>query len=337
VQKIANAVTPAIPTMTDYLYDDARIIEDQNGAAMTQATYVYGNYIDEVLTMDRAAQSFYYHQNALWSVEAVSDSAGAPVERYSYCPDPAQPSCDGYGFATVSDGSGNPSAPNLWGAPHSSVGNPYLFTGRQLDEETGLYFYRARYYDNAKGRFLQRDPNGYVDIYNLYTYVEDKPTLLVDPSGGKTCQLQERPTKDKPAGKPQDFGDTHITYDSKVNNEQNAQNQANIQCRDIFQCVGFCGTQNDGTSQTCCFNVNPTGTAGTKTPGATVPGQPAKPATPATPGITSGSPDGVTPPKPGTPATPATPDAQSTMVTQNVQCTCDCPAVQAHGSSGVPK
>ena len=50
-----------------------------------------------------------------------------------------------------------------WGTPHSAIGNPYPFTGRQLDEETGLYFYRARYYDSVKGRFLQRDPGGYVD------------------------------------------------------------------------------------------------------------------------------------------------------------------------------
>ena len=69
------------------------------------------------------------------------------------------------------------------GTPHSAVGNVYLFTGRQLDEESGIYFYRARYYDPAKGRFIQRDPLDYVDGPNLYEYVRSEPTRLTDPTG----------------------------------------------------------------------------------------------------------------------------------------------------------
>jgi RHS repeat-associated protein len=179
VQKVANPASPPAPTTTLYFYDYKRIIEEQNGAAMTQATYVYGNYIDEVLTMNRLGTNYYYHQNALWSVEAVSNSAGSPVERYRY---------DAYGFVTVTDGAFNPIPQNAWGTPHSAIGNPYMFTGRQLDEETGLYFYRARYYDTAKGRFLQRDPLEYSAAVNQYEYVSDEPTFAVDPSG-----LDEQP------------------------------------------------------------------------------------------------------------------------------------------------
>jgi RHS repeat-associated protein len=176
VQKIANPVAP--PVTTNYFYDDARIIEEQNGAGMTQATYVYGNYIDEVLTMNRLGTNYYYHQNSLWSVEAVSNSAGSPVERYRY---------DAYGFVTVTDGAFNPIPQNAWGTPHSAIGNPWMFTGRQLDEETGLYFYRARYYDTSKGRFLQRDPLEYVDGMNLYEYVRSNPCNRVDPLGLAFC------------------------------------------------------------------------------------------------------------------------------------------------------
>jgi RHS repeat-associated protein len=124
--------------------------------------------------MDRSGQIFYYHQNSLWSVEAITDSMAAVVERYAY---------DAYGFPTILDGAGNPVPENLWGTAHSTIGNPWLFTGRQFDEETGLYFYRARYYDPVKGRFLQRDPIGYVGGVNLYEYVQSSPTNLVDPSG----------------------------------------------------------------------------------------------------------------------------------------------------------
>ncbi|HME00025.1 MAG TPA: RHS repeat-associated core domain-containing protein [Terriglobia bacterium] len=174
VQKIADPATPSTPTTTQYFYDDARVIEEQNGGG-TQATYVYGNYIDEVLTMDRPAGTpYYYHQNELWSVEAVTDSTGTPAERYSY---------DVYGFVTVTNGTGTSISQNAWNTPHSAIGNPWVFTGRQLDEETGLHFYRARYYDPNKGRFLQRDPVEDEDWMDLYEYVSDMPTFAADPLG----------------------------------------------------------------------------------------------------------------------------------------------------------
>ena len=154
-------------TETRYFYDDARVIEEQDVAAVTQATYVYGNYVDEVLTMDRGGQVYYYHQNTLWSVVAVTDSTAAVVERYRY---------DAYGLVSITDGGGTP-------VSSSAIKNPYLFTGRRLDEEAGLYYYRARYYDAGKGRFLQRDPFGYLDSINLYAYVKHNPLIFVDPLG----------------------------------------------------------------------------------------------------------------------------------------------------------
>lgn len=162
------------PVTTLYFYDDARIIEEQDTAGLTQATYVYGNYIDEILTMERGGQTYYYHQNALWSAAAVTDSTTDVVERYDY---------DAYGCVVITDSAGNLVPVNPWGTPHSAVGNPWMFTGRQLDEETGLYYYRARYYNCEKGRFLQRDPLGYVDGLNLYRYVRSNPVKLVDPFG----------------------------------------------------------------------------------------------------------------------------------------------------------
>jgi RHS repeat-associated protein len=186
VQTIADPA--GTPSTTVYLYDGPRIIEEQNSLGVTPTTYVYGNYVDEVLTMDVGDNTYYYHQNDLWSVEAITDNTGAPVERYSYCSAESQPSCDGYGFVVVTDGAGNPIPLNAWGTPHSAIGNPWMFTGRQLDEESGLYFYRARYYDPNKGRFLSRDPIEYADGMNLFQYVGDNPTGILDPSGLRACQ-----------------------------------------------------------------------------------------------------------------------------------------------------
>jgi RHS repeat-associated protein len=182
VQKIANPTGSSSAT-TLYFYDNARIIEEQSTGGVTQATYVYGNYVDEILTMDRGGSTYYYHQNALWSVEAVTNSSGSPVERYDYCGGGTLQCGDPYGAVSITDGSFNPIPPNAWGTPHSAIGNPWMFTGRELDEEAGLYYYRARHYDTFKGRFLERDPLGYVEGANLYEFVRSNPVRFLDPNG----------------------------------------------------------------------------------------------------------------------------------------------------------
>jgi RHS repeat-associated protein len=64
------------------------------------------------------------------------------------------------------------------------VKQSYGFTGREWDKETGLYYYRARYYDPKGGRFISKDPIGFEggDV-NLYRYVGNDPVDWVDPSG----------------------------------------------------------------------------------------------------------------------------------------------------------
>ncbi|MFC4853959.1 DNRLRE domain-containing protein [Actinophytocola glycyrrhizae] len=64
------------------------------------------------------------------------------------------------------------------------AGNPYRFTGRE-DDGTGLYFYRARYYSPTLHRFVSEDPLGFAGGANLYSYVDNLPTALVDPLGLK--------------------------------------------------------------------------------------------------------------------------------------------------------
>jgi RHS repeat-associated protein len=64
------------------------------------------------------------------------------------------------------------------------VKQPYGFTGREWDSETGLYFYRARYYDPQMGRFISKDPIGFAggDVV-LYGYVQNDPVNFIDPWG----------------------------------------------------------------------------------------------------------------------------------------------------------
>jgi RHS repeat-associated protein len=80
------------------------------------------------------------------------------------------------------------------GTPQSSdqLGNPWTYTGRFHDEETGLYYYRARYYSPEAGRFLQRDPIEYLGGSNLYEYCASGPVDAVDPMG-----LDGKPTENQ--------------------------------------------------------------------------------------------------------------------------------------------
>lgn len=115
-------------------------------------------------------EAYYYHQNSLYSVAAMTDATGTVAERYAY---------SAYGQPVYLDANANLLDPQA-----STVGNPYLFTGRRLDDETGLYYYRARMYDSELGRFVSRDPIGYwAGDVNLYRYVGNSPLVFFDPTG----------------------------------------------------------------------------------------------------------------------------------------------------------
>ncbi len=112
-------------------------------------SYVYGLYIDEVLSMrDHLGADYFYLQDDLYSVYALADAAGAVVERYEY---------GDYDQVSITAEDGTPRS-------SSAYGNRYTFTGRLLDDELTLddgsriLQYRHRYMATGSGRFLQRDP-----------------------------------------------------------------------------------------------------------------------------------------------------------------------------------
>ena len=114
-----------------------------------------------------AGKYYYYHFDGLGSVVALSDENGDIVERYEYSV---------YDQTQILSASHEPRAT-------SDYSNPYMFTGRRYDDETGLYYYRARMYYPELGRFMQPDPLGYWNSMNLYLYCFNNPLIYVDPHG----------------------------------------------------------------------------------------------------------------------------------------------------------
>ncbi|MCG8356303.1 MAG: DUF6531 domain-containing protein [Kiloniellales bacterium] len=153
---------------TRYIYSDAQVIEERDHADVITKQFVYGGGIDEVLELVTGGESYFYHENSIGSVSALSDDAGTAIERYGY---------GAYGETSVLAANGTTEVSS------STLDNPYRFTGRRHDPESDVYYYRARFYDPARGRFLQRDPKGYIDGMGLYEYVKSNPINFDDPMG----------------------------------------------------------------------------------------------------------------------------------------------------------
>jgi RHS repeat-associated protein len=143
-------------TITRYIYDGEDIIQELDGSNVVIAKYIHGPSIDEPILVEKSGQKYYYISDGLGSITAIVDQNGNIAQSYRY---------DSFGNILSTTG---------------SLTQPYSYTGREYDPETGLYYYRARYYDAHSGRFLQEDP---VQSINAYSYVYNNPLNLRDPYG----------------------------------------------------------------------------------------------------------------------------------------------------------
>jgi RHS repeat-associated protein len=145
---------------TNYLYNGPDIQAEYQNWNQANASYTHGpNTDDPIIRVTAANDANYFHQDGLGSVVATTDLSGNLTAAQLY---------------------------DAWGKPQptASLGNlgQYGYTGREPDE-TGMMYYRARYYDPAIGRFTQRDPIGFGGGINQYAYVSGDPVNGTDPGG----------------------------------------------------------------------------------------------------------------------------------------------------------
>ncbi len=154
-------------TVTRYVHAGGHAIEEYDDASGSLLRhFAFGDRYDEVVMVDTGTR-YHIHTQLVGSVVAATGPTGTVAERYEY---------DAFGRTTIKDASGTT-------LTSTQIGNRHGFTGRQFDEETQQYHYRARQYSPGLRRFLQRDPLGSADGPNPYAYVHMRPTIEVDPSG----------------------------------------------------------------------------------------------------------------------------------------------------------
>ena len=130
-------------------------------------------------TMTGSPTRYYYTFDANYNITAATNNTGSSAERYYYSP---------YGPVAFLGASFNV----LSG---SSIANSMTYAGRHLDFESGLLYYRTRLYHGHLGTFISRDALSYGggDL-NVYKYVDDRPTVGLDPFGRCNCGTKFTPS-----------------------------------------------------------------------------------------------------------------------------------------------
>ena len=136
------------------------------------ATHVYTDGASAGLA--QAPGTYWYHKDALGTVTEMTYASGNLAQRLEY-------TSFGKLLSVRSDDGSDISA-------NPAFKNTFAFTGREIDYESGLMYYRARYYDPQIGRFLQQDPDpgdltNPITVKNRYAYAGNNPIIFKDPSG----------------------------------------------------------------------------------------------------------------------------------------------------------
>lgn len=172
-RRIGKTITPAHgPSEIErFVFDDQHVaLRFVNGQLANR--YLHGPSVDQILA-DEQLGGDAYPGGTLW---ALTDNLGSVRDLVAY--DKAD------GSVRVVNHREYDAFGNLSGESTSTIDHVFGFAGRELDEETGLSFHRARYYDPRIGQFISEDPLGFAGgDFNTRRYVGNSPTNRVDPTG----------------------------------------------------------------------------------------------------------------------------------------------------------
>jgi len=146
-----------------YTYSGIAQIEERDGSNSLLNKTVFTNFLSPVMN-EKNGSLYYYHQNELNSVEAITNGSGRLLESYQY---------DVYGKPSRFDSLNNPMS-------FSIAGNRAGFTGQEYDSASGSYRFFFRNYSPGTGTFNQRDLIEYGDGMGMYQYVGNNPANGVD-------------------------------------------------------------------------------------------------------------------------------------------------------------
>jgi RHS repeat-associated protein len=147
-------------TTTVFLYDGSNFVQEQAADGAVRANLLTGLGLDElyVRTLVAGSVTSNFLRDHLGTIIAEADGSGSVQTSYTYEP---------YGRTQQAG---------------VASGNTQLYTAREQDTQD-LYYYRARYYAPALGRFISEDPIGITGGTNLYTYAHANPLSNGDPLG----------------------------------------------------------------------------------------------------------------------------------------------------------
>lgn len=157
---------------THFAFDGANAIEEYQGGTPL-AQFVFDDGADKPIQIAAEGTEHWYHRDAVRSIVCLSDRTGLKAADYVY---------DAFGVST---------SVNI-------IYNPVCFAGRRLDAALGKYDFRAREYDPAIGRFLQRDAKDSSNGNSLYVYAGNNPLVFIDPFGLERQRVSDMDTFQAP-------------------------------------------------------------------------------------------------------------------------------------------
>jgi RHS repeat-associated protein len=208
-QVTMNTVTSGINDQAYYVYNVSgqrmRKVIERGGKRREEHIYlggfeIYRKYNGTGPTLERQTLHVMDDQRriALVEIRTAGAEAGHPVRRFRYQMDNHL----GSSLLEVDEKTQEISYEEYYpygGTSYSAGKNEtevkrkrYRYSGKERDDETGLYYYRSRYYSPWMGRWLSCDPAGIVNELNLYAYVYENPLRFIDPAGKESLDVMNR-------------------------------------------------------------------------------------------------------------------------------------------------